>query len=406
MQRRQLFIIGSGLLLAGFAATVAKAAALQQPATQIFSSVPLVFEENRGQTDPQFEYLSHADGYTLLLGKSEAVLGAGLRMRWVAANRDPKVTGEDKLVATSNYFLGNDRSHWMTGIANYTRVRYRQLYRGIDVVYYGNRRQLEYDLHISPGIDPRHAELAFDDADSVRVDSVSGDLLVASSGKTTRWHKPVAYQQVGDAARRDIQVGYLVQNHHVRFQVGRYDRRRELVIDPTVTYGTYFAGASSASANAYVVFLGMGTDASGDIYVAGYQANPALPTTPGSYQPNCISDPAKPPQNCIDYFIAKFDPSQTGANSLIYSTFIGTSAGINPVQSPFFFNREFAVDSTGNAYFGVQTSSSNYPLLNPARTTLAGGTDAALTKYSPGLAAKVYSTSSKASRRHCAMNRE
>jgi hypothetical protein len=361
MQRRQVFLFGTSLLLAGYAATVGKAAGLQQQGTRIFASVPLVFEENRGQTDPRFEYLSHADGYTLLLGKSEAVLGSGLHMRWVGANRDPKATGEDQLAATSNYFRGSDRSQWITGVANYRQVKYRQLYPGIDVLYYGNQRQLEYDLHIAAGIDPRRAELAFDDAASVRLDSVSGDLLVASLGSTTRWHKPVAYQQVGDAARRDIDVRYSVgPDHHVRFQVGRYDRHRDLVIDPTVVYGTYFAGTSSASANSYMVFLGIGTDANGDIYVAGYQANPAMPTTPGSYHPNCLSDPAKSP-NCFDYFIAKFDPSQSGVNSLIYSTFIGTAGGINPVASDFYYNREFAVDSAGNAYLAGVTDDAAYP---------------------------------------------
>src|SRR5579863_1317680 len=270
MQRRQVFLFGTSLLLAGYAAAVGKAAGLQQEGRRIFASVPLVFEENRGQTEPRFEYLSHADGYTLLLGKSEAVLGSGLHMRWVGANRDPKPSGEDHLAATSNYFRGSDRSHWITGVANYRQVKYRQLYPGIDVLYYGNQRQLEYDLHIAAGIDPRRAELAFDDTASVRVDPVSGDLLVASLGSTTRWHKPVAYQRVGDAARRDIDVRYSVgPDHHVRFQVGRYDRRRDLVIDPTVVYGTYFAGVSSASANSYMVFLGIGTDANGDIYVAG-----------------------------------------------------------------------------------------------------------------------------------------
>jgi hypothetical protein len=362
MRQRQLLFFGFSILLAGYAATAAKAEQLQQQGRQIFASVPLVFEENRGQADRQFQYLSHTDGDTLLLGKSEAVLGSGLHMRWVGANRDSRATGEDRLAATSNYFFGSDRSRWMTGIANYRQVQYRQLYPGIDVIYYGNQRQLEYDLHIAPGIDPRHAELAFDDAASVRVDSLSGDLLVASSGRTTRWHKPVAYQRLGDENRRGIQVSYSVQpDHHVRFKVGRYDHHRDLVIDPSVTYGTYFAGASSASANSYMVFLGIGTDANGDIYVAGYQANPALPTTPGSYQPNCLSDPAKPPQNCLDYFIAKFDPSQSGANSLIYTTFIGTSGGVNPVQSPYYYNREFAVDSAGNAYLAGVTDDAGYP---------------------------------------------
>jgi hypothetical protein len=404
MQRRQLFIFGSTLLLAGYAATVGRAAELQQQGRQIFASVPLVFEENRGQTDPQFEYLSHADGYTLLLGKSEAVLGSGLHMRWVGANRDPKATGVDRLAATSNYFRGNDRSHWMTGIANYRQVKYRQLYPGIDVLYYGNQRQLEYDIHIAPGIDPRHAELAFDDAAALRVDSVSGDLLVASLGGTTRLHKPVAYQQVGDTERRDIEVSYSIRrDHHVRFQVGRYDHHRDLVIDPTVVYGTYFAGTSGASANSFMFFLGIGTDANGNIYVAGYQQNPALPTTPGSYQPNCISDPSKTP-NCFDYFIAKFDPSQSGANSLVYSTFIGTAGGVNPAESDFFYNREFAVDSAGNAYLAGVTDDAAYPTTasayEPHCYQIPGNTTPALcyrdisflTKLNPSGSALLYST--------------
>lgn len=150
-------------------------------------------------------------------------------------------------------------------------------------------------------------------------------------------------------------------------------------------------------------FLGIGTDANGDIYVAGYQANPALPTTPGSYQSNCLSDPDKP-SNCLDYFIAKFDPSQSGANSLIYSTFIGTAGGVNPVESDFYYNREFAVDSAGNAYLAGVTDDAAFPTTagayeahcyqQPGTPTpnLCYRAISFLTKLNPSGSALVYST--------------
>ena len=344
-------------------AAIPRAETLQQTAQQVFASVPLIFEENRGQAGSQFDYLAHADGYTLMLSKSQAILAShesasSLTMRWVGANRDPQVSGAQKLAATSNYFRGNDRTHWVTGLANYRKVEYRRLYRSIDLTYYGNQRQLEYDLTVAPGGDPRQAELAFDQARSVSVDSSSGDLLVATAGETLRFHQPVAYQYTSDAKKHSIAVAYAVRgNHHVRFHVGRYDRARELVIDPTVVYGTYFGGSAAYPGT---VFLGIGTDASGNIYVAGYQDNPSMPTTPGSFHPGCIVNYSNLAP-CYDYFIAKFDPTQSGANSLIYSTFIGTSGGVNPSESDFFSNRSFAVDSAGNAYLTGGTDDAAYP---------------------------------------------
>lgn len=393
---------------------------LKQQALQALRETPLVFERNQGQADPRYSFLSHADGYLLLLSPSEAVLrqtdseDSNLRMSWVGANRRVAIAGEDELAAKSNYFVGANAAGWKTNIANYGRIRYRQLYAGIDLTYYGNHRELEYDLTIAPGVDPRKAELSFAHAESIHLDKRSGDLTLAAAGGTTRMHKPIAYQILDRGERRSVDVAYsLLPNRHVRFAIGAYDRRRELIIDPTVIYGSYFgSGPASGGTVAFnVEFLGIATDASGFIYVAGYQTQAAsspLPTTAGSFHPTCLPNPGNT-QDCFDYFIAKFDPTKSGAASLVYSTYIGSS-GTVPLpptynagyQSDYATSHTLAVDTSGNAYVTGGTNDAAYPTTSSAfaaSCTPLSGTPTQcqhvvgfLTKLNPAGTALVYST--------------
>src|SRR5205823_13132935 len=106
----------------------------------------------------------------------------------------------------SNYFIGNDPQKWHTGIANYANVRYRNVYRGIDLIYYGNQRQLEYDFVVSPGADPKRMLLQFQGTKPTL--DPSGDLVMHTAVGDLRWHKPVAYQEInGD--RRLVTCNYV-----------------------------------------------------------------------------------------------------------------------------------------------------------------------------------------------------
>jgi hypothetical protein len=411
-----ILILTLGTLCAGAAAASTK----QEQGLQAFGAVPLVFEENRGQAGAQVAYLAHADGYTLRFKKSEAVIeqsgrdpSEALRLSWVGANRNAVARGTGKLAAVSNYFLGQNPKNWTTRIPNFERVQYGQLYPGIDLVYYGNQRQLEYDLSVAPGADTRRAELALGNASAVRLDKVSGDLIVETPSGTTRMHRPIAYQdgtnQGGNQGvagqRRIVLADYvLTGENHVRFRIGRYDHSQPLIIDPVVVYGSYFGGTTSGTTQ--VTFLGIATDASGFIYIAGYQnenSMATLPTTAGSYSPNCIPD-ASINGYCLDYFIAKFDPTQSGAASLIYSTYIGTSGSTTGIadQDDFSTSKMFAVDSAGNAYLTGSTNDSSFPTTTNAllRTcvplsgvpTQCNTNQSFLTKLSPDGSTLLYST--------------
>jgi hypothetical protein len=424
MNCRSFVILASGLTLSllGAAAGATTVAAPQDRALQTFGAIPLIFEENRGQAGTQVAYLAHADGYTLFFKHAAAVIehsgqsaSQALRLTWVGANPDAAAQGTGKLAAISNYFLGHDPSNWKTRIANFEKVEYPQLYPGIDLVYYGNHRQLEYDLSVAPGTDPRRAELVLANAKSIHLDEISGDLLVETADGTMRMHKPIAYQggaNRGDVLnpgvtgeRRIVSAEYvLTGENHVRFRIGRYDHSRPLIIDPVVVYGSYFGGSTSGATE--VTFLGIATDASGFIYVAGYQNEDSvatLPTTAGSYSPSCIPD-AGINGYCLDYFIAKFDPSQSGAASLIYSTYIGTSGSTTGFadQDDFSTSKMFAVDSAGNAYLTGSTNDSSFPTTTNAllRTcvpltgvpTECNTNQSFLTKLSPDGSTLLYST--------------
>src|SRR5882762_8906488 len=144
-----------------------------------YGRLPLSFEPNEGQTDRRVKFLSRGAAKTLFLTSTEAVLvlrsgrendeglsrlantekldsqESVLRMKLLGASRDAEVKGLERLPGKSNYFIGNDPRKWRPGVAEYCRVRYSEIYPGVDLVYYGNQRELEYDFILAPGADPQ-----------------------------------------------------------------------------------------------------------------------------------------------------------------------------------------------------------------------------------------------------------
>src|SRR5438093_3134001 len=231
----------------------------RQAASEAYGKVPLYFEANQGQTDPQVRFLARGGGQTLFLTSTEAVLvltkadpqalgsqrtptspvaaRAGtqtvLRMTFAGASSQPHIAGEKELAGKVNYFLGNDPAKWRTNVPTYAAVRYEGLYPGVDLVYYGNNHQLEYDLVVAPGADPSQIALSFEGADRLELDA-NGDLVLHTATGAIRQHKPVIYQDVG-GHQVAIPGGYVLQGaHRVGFQVAAYDESRSLVIDPMI----------------------------------------------------------------------------------------------------------------------------------------------------------------------------
>src|SRR5437879_1772617 len=196
----------------GFALPVVAAADAR--VSESYGRLPLQFEQNQGQTGKDVRFLSRGPGYGLYLTGNEAVLALGkptplaLRMRLVGAAIAPRVTGLDELPGKANYFVGNDPAKWRTNVPTYAKVRYEQVYPGIDLVYYGNQRQLEYDFVLAPGADPKSIVLRFKGADALELDA-AGDLVLHAAGTAIRQHKPIVYQEI-DGIRHEIDGAYVL----------------------------------------------------------------------------------------------------------------------------------------------------------------------------------------------------
>jgi hypothetical protein len=414
-----------------------------------YARLPLSFEANQGQTDPRAKFISRGRGYTLFLTGDEAVLSlrsqksgvrsqesgsrsskleignwrlpsrnsmgnsllpppdsilplseprvashesqvpssSVLRMKLAGANPAVQVTGLDGLPGKSNYFIGNDPKKWRTNVPTYAKVRYEGVYPGIDLVYYGNQRQLEYDFIVAPGADPDAIQLALETGnskiktgnsesagpksgttnfESVRIDT-NGDLVIPTGEGEVRFHKPVVYQELSAVGSQQSAAGddhqspiinrqsvegrfVLVAENRVGFEVGAYDKTRPLVIDPVLSYSSYLGGSNGESV------LGVAADASGNAYVTGY--TPSADDFPlvnalfgfGGYS--------------ADAFVAKISPDGT----LLFSTFLGGNDGE--------VGRAIAVDGSGYIYVVGFTTSTDFPTPFGFQTTHSGAIDA------------------------------
>ena len=341
-----------------------------------WAALPMSFEANLGQADPEVHFLSRGHDYVLFLTSQEAVFAlrtppardaAVLRMRLVGANARPPVRGVDELPGRSSYFIGKDPRKWRSGVPTYARVEYRDVYPGVDLVYYGARQKtLEYDFVVAPGADPTAIALGFQGAERLDLEA-DGALAVRVGSEQVRLHKPVAYQQVGDT-RRDVTAEYVLRDDgRVGFRVAAYDRGTALVIDPVVVLARVLGGSGVDQG------FGIAVDIGANAYVTGNAFSVDFPTTAGVVQPA--------PASGNEVFVARL--SETG--SLLYSTLVGGSfddAG-----------RAIAIDGLGNAFVTGFTSSTDFPTTPGAfQPVLTGLTNAFVLKLNPTGSALVYST--------------
>ena len=221
-------------------------------------------------------------------------------------------------------------STWQTNVTTFGRVVAHEVRPGIDVAYYGDQRQLEYDFIVAPGADPADAVMVVQGADRLSLDASTGDLLVEVAGQVLRQRAPVSYQDI-DGVRRPVASAFTLDaaSGRVGFRVGAYDRQRTLVIDPVLVYSTWFGGVSEEG------ILAVKVDANGFIYVLGTAEDHAgFPVTPGAMQPQRAGTPSPGGVYPRDYFVSKFNPA---GSALVYSTLFGGSldeatwaAGVHP----------------------------------------------------------------------------
>ncbi len=380
-------------------------------ADESYGKLPISFEANRGQTDDRVKFLSRAGGYTLFLTPTEAVLAlsgretrskergaeggnlqaekakfgleprkmkpaAVLRMKLAGARPSPEVVGLDELPGKANYFIGNDPQKWRVNIPTYARVQYQAVYPGVDLVYYGNRRQLEYDFVVTPGADPNIIKLVWAGARKVWLDE-NGDLLLDTAGGAVRWLRPVVYQEAGGERKLIAGAYALTGKRQVGFRVGKYDTSKPLIIDPGLVYSTYLGGLNQEKGSS------IAADARGNAYLTGSTNSPDFPTSGIPPQPTLKGD--------YDVFVSKLN--STGS-ALIYSTYLGG----NDLDRGW----GIAVDGSGNAYVTGETRG-NFPLSNPIQALKGGGackdgrftvdcTDAFVAKLNSTGSALVFST--------------
>ncbi len=356
-------------------------------------SMPLGFEANYGQCDSRVKFISRGAGYNLLLSASEATFqlrktNCGLekkittdyvgktpipnsaihlpqsevvQMKLVGANPDAKLQGLDKQPSLSNYFIGKDPANWRTAVPNFAKVRYENIYNGIDLIYYGNPRDLEYDFKLAPGASSTAIRLSFEGADKLEIDRHS-DLVLHVADREVRQRKPLAYQTV-DGRRREIACRYTLienpksktQNPMVGFEIGDFDTTRPLIIDPVMVYSTYFGGAGNDEGNSITI------DGAGNVYVAGLTdsinfpgVNSAQPMFGGGAQ---------------DAFVLKLDPTGT---RVVYATYLGGNGQDNATS--------IALDAAGNPCVTGFTESTDFPIRNALQAAKNGNFNTFVTK--------------------------
>jgi hypothetical protein len=376
-----------------------------------YGELPLSFEENLGQTAQEVRFLSHGTGYALFLTPQEAVISlqqsmpknlsklhrmayfrtlrkarlAGtrsvLRMRLEGANLAAQIAGGDQLPGKVNYFIGNNPKNWLTDVPSYARVKYAGIYPGVDLVFYGNQRRLEYDFVVAPGADPKVIELSLKGAQKLWINS-KGDLILGVSGGQLALQKPVMYQNVR-GERHTIEGRYvLAADHRVTFAIADYDRGAPLIIDPVLNYSTYLGGSAVGDLGS-----GIAVDSLGDAFVTGTTSSTTFPSTPGGFGAGNSNGVA---------FVTEINPTGT---ALLYTTYLGGTGGD--------FGLGIALDNSGNnanpggnIYVTGETFSTDFPTtaanaLKPGPNAGASAGTSFISKINPaasGQGSLVYSS--------------
>jgi hypothetical protein len=283
------------------------------------STVGAAFEPNLGQTDPSVDFLARGHGYAVFLRPNGAVLSltgaadaySAIAVEFVGGSPSAAPEAGALLPGTADYMLGSDRNQWVKGVPRHDSITYRNVYPGVDTVYYSQEGRLEYDLCVQPGADPGQIRIRFNGADTVRIDD-AGLLTVLVNGGEVYQHMPEIYQVV-DGARRAVCGHYVpLGDHEVGFELGAYDPTLPLIIDPVLYYSSYLGGSAVDSARAVQIITDAGTPQTHFAIVVGSTASTDFPSIPSTTRPGGT-----------DAYVMLFKLEETSANCLTYSAYIG-----------------------------------------------------------------------------------
>ncbi len=361
---------------------------------QSYAKLPLNFEPNQGQMKSAVKFVAHSASGDLYLttkeitfnlpmplatpevsssqitlqGKGSDVLhhshahpprlSDAVRMKLSGAH-PTSISGVDQASGTVNYFIGNDPKSWRTNIRTYRKVRYQDVYPGIDQIFYGNGEQLEYDFIVSPGANPGTIEFGFKGQRDVAIDA-SGDLILrARHSQEIRLHKPFAYQEI-NSERREVSARYVIRKkHEVAFEIGDYNSTKKLIIDPVLSYSTYLGGSGNDAA----FDIAVGSD--GSAFVTGSTDSSEFSPLGGT-----------------NGFVAKLSPDGTQRTYLAIIGGSGDDTGFS-----------IALDNAGAAYVTGATNSVDFPVATSFQSSFGGGSqDAFVAKLSPDGSSIVYAS--------------
>lgn len=335
--------------------------------------LPLAFEANLGQAERRFKFVASRPEYALLLESSGAIVRharGSIHVAFLGARRAVNVEGVEPLSGTANYITGNSPARWFTSVPMFSKVRYRSVYPGVDLLFHGGGGGLEFDFIVAPGAHPSVIHLGIEGAARMKIDEAGG-LVIGESG--LRLSKPLLYQE-HSSGRRPVAGGYVIQSGgKVRIKVSDYDATQPLVIDPVLSFSTYLGGSGveNGIAGSDMKGASVATDPEGNVYVTG---------STGSTDFLAANKVGPSETASTDLFVVKLSPS----GQLVYSTRIGGSQ----------LERGFgiAVDSGGNAYVTGRTQSTDFPTVNAAQPGFGGVEDAYVLKLNPSGTQLLYST--------------
>jgi hypothetical protein len=365
----------------------------RQAIAESIGQVPLHFEINQGQMEKSVRFISRGGNHAVLLKQNEAQLILPveqksdtatterrpqpdvLKMKLARANETPTLAAVDELPGRANYFVGSNPEAWRKDVQTFQKVKYANVYEGVDLVYYGNQKQLEYDFLVAPGANPSNIKLNFENAQSIKLDP-NGDLLLSVGEHVVRQHAPVVYQEI-EGARREVAANYVVREgrtkaeREVGFALGDYDRSQPLVIDPAILFSTYLGGAGGDDIFTPEAAFSIAVDASGNVYLAGITPSGDFPTVTPYQAANA---------GTFDAFISKFNPTGT---ALLYSTYFGGNDEDRIVS--------LALGPSNEMFVSGYTYSTNFPTMTPYQATNRGLNDGFIARFTSG-GALSYST--------------
>lgn len=346
---------------------------------EAYGKLPLYFIQNNGQMDGKVKFYEKGNGHATFFTKDGVSLSLvrgskveSVKLSPLVANKTHNIFAEEVLPGKINYFKGNNVRKWETGIPAYQSVIYKEIYKDIDMKFYGNNRQLEYDIIVKPGADPSQVKLAYEGIKGLKI-TADGDLEIKLKESSIMQSKPVIYQEI-DGKRVSVDGKFKILNQRSKyaygFEIASYDKKHPLIIDPIVLlYSTYLGGSDGI----YEGGSGIAVDNAGNAYIVG--------TTQCTDFPIAYPFQGSHAGGVNDIFVTKISAS---GDTLVYSTFIGGS-GSDGASG-------IAVDSSGNVYITGGTDSVDFPLMSSIQGVLGGGSDAFALKLNAAGNNLVYST--------------